>query len=273
MKKLIVLFSLLSISLCAGLTVKQEIIQGDNYFRTHPDHKIPEKMVIQNFQVKLTPSIRQKGNLYCYKLLKSTPGSKLQNPKNSNKFGASPINTFKAGAYGLNVVGVYVKNSFGKVIGKTTVKIFVHFSRSQLAGGDVTKLDSKYADSKKYITGVFDEVGKPIYNGLRYFPQSRKNLDMKYEGSKLGFYETKEPRIFKVEKSKILIATYHAQVKGRNDAPPGLTIVVSRSLDGGTTWQDEQVIDHDVNGVIGYTALAQVGRDIHLYVAGGVSGN
>ncbi len=272
MKRMIILFCLLQVTLFAGLNIRQEIVRPENYFKTHPDHEIPKDMVIQHFNVNLTPSITGADYSYSYKLLKATAGSKLTNVSNTGKFGKSPMNTFKAGAFGKNTIGVMVKDASGKVVGKTKVDIFVHFSRVKVAGGDHTKLDPSKG-SKKWIAGVFED-DKLVYNGLRFFPSTHKErLDQRYNGGKYGMYEVTEPRVFRNPKTGNLIASYHAKVKGRNDAPPGQTIIVLRSADNGNTWTHDQIIMQDINGFIGYTAFAYVDGEVQCYFTGGHFGH
>ena len=53
--------------------------------------------------------------------------------------------------------------------------------------------------------------------------------------------------------------------------PPGLTLVLTRSLDGGKTWIDDQILMQDIKGVVAYSSLVEWNNEIHCYFSGGHS--
>jgi len=72
-----------------------------------------------------------------------------------------------------------------------------------------------------------------------------------------------------VLKDGTLVGVYHFQVKGANDAPPGLTLVMTRSVDGGKTWVDDQILMQDVNGVVAYASMIEWKDEVQCYFSGG----
>mgnify|MGYP000716466216 CR=1 FL=1 len=263
------LFCLVSLGLSAAeIQIKQTIIRPEHYFKTHPEHVIPEGMVIQKFKVKLSVKVKAATGPFTYKFRfrRKKGDAKLLNEKNTNIYGKGNSNTFLADIFGENIIEIRVRKN-GKTIAMKREKIVVHFSRTKVGGGDHSKLDPQFG-KKHYIKGKV-ENGKLVYTGLRFFPSIREGIDKRYDGGKYGFYEVTEPRIFRNPKTNTLFASYHAKVKGKNDAPPGQTVIVTRSVDNGTTWTHDQVIDHDVNAVVGYTAFAYYKGKIQIYYAGG----
>lgn len=250
------------------LSLVKNIIRPKNYFRTHPNHKIPDDMVIQRFKVDLQAKCVAANDQYSYmfELVDKQGDAKLLGSSNLNKYSRSNKNTFLADWYGANVVRVTAKDDQGQVVATVQDTIFVHFSHSQLAGGDVAKLNSKYK-GKEYITGKIVN-GQLIYQGMRFLPSDISRGDIKYEGTKFGGYLTKEPRVLAL-KSGNLVAAYHLQVKGSNDAPPGLTLVLTRSADGGKSWTHDQILMQDIKGVVAYASLVEWKNEIHCYFAGG----
>ncbi|SIQ99697.1 sialidase family protein [Maribacter ulvicola] len=253
-----------------SLSLDKKIIKPDKYFKTHPDHIVPDDMVIQKFQVKM--KIQTHGSQadldYKFELIEAQGESHLLGLDNLNKFSTSNKNIFVADWYGPNIIKVTAKNKNDKTVAVILDTVFVHFSHSQVAGGDINKLDKKYT-GKEHITGkiINDTL---VYTGMRFLPNDISKGDPRYEGTKFGAYETKEPRMLALDNG-ILIASYHFQIKGVNDAPPGLTLVMTRSIDGGKTWIDEQILMQDINGVAAYTSMVQWGDEIHCYFSGGHS--
>ncbi|GGW36300.1 sialidase family protein [Arenibacter certesii] len=254
----------------ATLSLDKTIIKPDNYFKTHPDHMLPNDMVIQKFQVQMEAKVHgSKDNLtYQYEIIEAQGDAKLLNQKNLNRFFSSNKNIFLADWYGPNIIKVTAKNNTGDFITSTLDTIFVHFSHTQMAGGDIKNLDKKYT-GHEYITGkiINDSL---VYKGMRFLPSDISKGDPRYEGTKFGAYQTKEPRVIALDNG-VLVASYHFQIKGANDAPPGLTLVMTRSLDGGKTWIDDQILMQDINGVVAYTSMVQWGDEIHCYFSGGHS--
>lgn len=252
------------------LSLEKKIIKPDIYFKTHPDHVIPAAMVIQKFQVQMeTKSHGSQDDLsYQFELIDAQGNAKLTNHKNLNTFSSSNKNFFVADWYGPNVIKVTAKNNKGVTVASILDTIFVHFSHNQMAGGDIKKLSKKY-QGKEYISGkiINDSL---VYTGMRFFPSDISKGDPSYEGTKFGAYQTKEPRVLALDNG-VLVASYHYQVKGVNDAPPGLTLVITRSLDGGKTWIDDQILMQNINGVVAYSSMVQWGNEVHCYFAGGHS--
>ncbi|NQU52773.1 MAG: exo-alpha-sialidase [Bacteroidetes bacterium] len=250
------------------INLSKKVIKPDVYFKTHPNHIIPKNMVIQKFKVELEANLNigNKDFSFQYELIEKQGDAKLLNEENLNKFSSSNKNTFLADWYGPNVIKVSAKNDKGEIVATALDTIFVHFSHTQLAGGDVTKLDNSYS-GKEYIAGkIVDD--KLIYPGMRFLPSDISKGDTCYEGTKHGTYETKEPRVLAL-KDGTLIASYHFQVKGKNDAPPGLAVVLTRSLNGGKTWIDDQILMQDVNGVVAYTSMVEWKDEVQCYFSGG----
>lgn len=252
------------------LSMDKKIIRPDTYFKTHPDHKLPSDMVIQKFQVQMQAKVH--GTLdsliYKYELLEAKGEAQLLNHENIGQFSTSNKNTFVADWYGSNVIKVTAKNKNGEYVGSIIDTIVVHFSHTQMAGGDIKNLDKKYT-GKEYVSGLIINDSL-VYKGMRFLPSDISKGDSRYEGTKFGAYETKEPRLLAL-KNGVLIASYHFQVKGANDAPPGLTIVLARSVDGGKTWIDDQILMQDINGVVAYTSMVEWEDEIHCYFSGGHS--
>jgi len=250
------------------LTVSKKVVQPNVFFKTHPKHVIPANMVIQKFEVELEANLTtgNKDISFQYELVEKQGEAKLLNTENLNKFSSSNQNTFLADWYGQNIVKVTAKNNADKIVAIKLDTIFVHFSHTQLAGGDISKLDKTYK-GKEYITGKIED-GKLVYPGMRFLPTDISKGDTLYEGTKYGAYETKEPRLLAL-KDGTLIASYHFQVKGKNDAPPGLTVVLTRSVDGGKTWIDDQILMQDVNGVVAYTSMVEWKDEVQCYFSGG----
>ena len=250
------------------LEITKNVIQPDVYFKTHPDHVIPKNMVIQKFKVELVANIHGDEGSYKYQfeVLEKQGNAKLLNEANCNKFSTSKKNTFLADWYGANVIKVSAKNKKGEIVATTLDTIFVHFAHTQLAGGDINNLDKKYK-KEEYIAGKIED-GKLVYPGMRFLPSDISKGDMKYEGTKFGAYETKEPRVLAL-KDGTLVASYHFQVKGKNDAPPGLTLVLARSIDCGKTWIDDQILLQAVNGVVAYTSMVEWKDEVQCYFSGG----
>ena len=128
------------------LTVTKRVIRPEVYFKTHPDHQLPEDMVIQRFKVEFEANIGGADGEYnyMYELLDAQGDAKLLNWDNQNKYSSSKKNTFLADWYGANIIKVTAKNGEGDVVATALDTIFVHFSHSQLAGGDVKNLDKSY---------------------------------------------------------------------------------------------------------------------------------
>jgi hypothetical protein len=168
--------------------------------------------------------------------------------------------------YGKNIIKITAKDKNDQITATIIDTISVQFSHTQMAGGDINNLDKKFK-GKEYISGkiVNDSL---IYKGMRFSPGNISNGDERYEGTKFGAYETKEPRVLAL-KNGTLVATYHFQVKGKNDAPPGLTLVMTRSVDGGKTWIDDQILIQDINGVVAYSSMVEWENEIHCYFSGG----
>lgn len=260
------------------LVISKEIVRPVNYFRTHPEHTIPESMVIQDFTVNFDVAVlkgdskrRSKGRRansysYQYELLESQGSTELLNSSNVVNPSEDSSNSFVADWYGPNVIKVTARSSNGDIVASVIDTTFVHFSHAQMAGGDINNLDKSYR-GKEYITGEI-EGEKLIYKGMRFLPSDISKGDKRYEGTKFGAYETKEPRVLALS-SGTLIGSYHFQVKGSNDAPPGLTVVLARSLDGGKTWIDDQILLQDINGVVAYTSMVEWNGEVHCYFAGG----
>lgn len=251
--------------------LRKEVIRPEQFFHTHPDHVIPEDMVIQHFKVLLTPKVSGASGPFTfrYDLVEKQGDAKLLGKQNIGKLHVESRQMFLADACGPNRIQLTVADVDGKELAQTTETITCHFSRSTLAGGRIDQLDPEFT-GKEYIAGKI-EGDKLIYPGLRFFPSDKSRVDPAAPGGKHGFYLTKEPRIYYLEKSGTLVASYHAQVKGRNDAPPGLTVVVTRSTDGGKTWIDDQIIAQHHNAIWGYTAFAETSEEIHMYISGGHS--
>ncbi len=255
-------------SLDRSLSLTKKVLRPESYFRTHPDHEIPENMLIQNFKLELECILDGDDLDYTYKfeLIKKQGEASLLNQDNTNQFSKSRKNTFSADWYGENLIKVSVKNREGALVASKIDTVFVHFSHSQLAGGNVNNLDKKYK-GKEYITGKIQN-GELVYKGMRFLPSDRSKGDIRYEGTSLGAYETKEPRVLAL-KSGTLVSAYHYQVKGSNDAPPGLTLVMTRSIDGGNTWIDDQILMQDVKGVVAYSSMVEWKNELHCYFSGG----
>ncbi|MCK5279751.1 MAG: exo-alpha-sialidase [Cyclobacteriaceae bacterium] len=248
------------------LTITKRVIKPDIYFKTHPEHIIPGNMVIQHFKIELEAKIEgaDSGYSYMFELLQAQGDAQLLNLENKDNFSRSNKNTFIADWYGANVLRVTVKN--GNVLATALDTIFVHFSHSQLTGGDVMNLNKSY-EGKEYIAGKIVD-GKLIYKGMRFLPSDISRGDIRYEGTRFGAYETKEPRVLAL-KSGTLVAAYHLQVKGANDAPPGLTLVMTRSEDGGKTWIDDQILMQDIEGVVAYSSMIEWKGEVQCYFSGG----
>lgn len=200
------------------LSLDKKIIKPDKFFKTHPDHKLSNNMVIQKFQVQMEAKANgSTDNLtYQYELIEGQGESQLLNLKNLGKYSSSNKNTFLADWYGQNVIKVTAKNNKGELIASLLDTIFVHFYHTQMAGGDIRNLDSKYF-GKEYITGkILNDT--LAYKGMRFLPSDVSPGDSRYEGTRYGAYQTKEPRILAL-KNGVLVASYHYQVKGANDAP------------------------------------------------------
>ncbi|WP_157373845.1 hypothetical protein [Arenibacter certesii] len=45
--------------------------------------------------------------------------------------------------------------------------------------------------------------------------------------------------------------------------------MLTRSLDGGKTWIDDQILMQDIKGVVAYTSMVQWGDEIHCHLAAG----
>ncbi|MCK0135470.1 sialidase family protein [Arenibacter sp. S6351L] len=252
------------------LTLDKTITKPKTFFKTHRDHQLPSDMVIQKFQVLLEAKAHGTPDnlVYQYELIEGQGEAQLLNQKNLGKSSSSNENTFLADWYGPNVIKVTAKNKKGELIASILDTIFVHFSHTQMAGGDIKNLDSKYS-GKEYITGkILNDT--LAYKGMRFLPSDVSQGDSRYEGTRFGAYQTKEPRVIAL-KNGVLVASYHYQVKGANDAPPGLTLVLTRSLDGGKTWTDDQLLMQDINGVVAYTSMVEWGDQIHCYFSGGHS--
>jgi len=251
-----------------SITVHKTVQKPKHFFKTHPNHKIPVDMVIQKFKVHLNADVQNSTEslTYHFEILQKKGNAHLLKNKNTLGFSKNNTATFIADWYGENIVKVTAKNKEGKIIASTTDTIFVHFSHSQLAGGDINNLDKTYK-KKAYITGkiINDSL---VYKGMRHLPSDISKGDIRYEGTKHGAYETKEPRVLAL-KNGHLIAIYHYQVKGSNDAPPGLSMVISRSTDNGKTWTDSQLLMQDINGVVAYASLAAWKDEVHCYFSGG----
>lgn len=250
------------------LSLSRKVVESEVYFKTHPDHEIPTGMVIQKFKVEMDAQVDAgvEGYQYMYELIEKQGESQLLSKENSNQYSSSNHNTFLADWYGPNVIKVSARNGNGEIVATTMDTIFVHFSHTQLAGGDINNLDKKY-NNKEYIAGkIVDD--KLVYPGMRFLPSDISKGDQRYEGTRFGAYETKEPRVLAL-KNGVLVASYHFQVKGPNDAPPGLTLVMSRSIDGGKTWIDDQILMQDINGVVAYTSMVEWKGEVHCYFAGG----
>lgn len=250
------------------IQISKKVVQPEVFFKTHPNQVVPKNMVIQKFKVEFEANLitGNKDILFQYELVEKQGDAKILNTDNYNKFSTSNRNTFLADWYGQNIVKVTAKNQAGEIVATQLDTIFVHFSHSQLAGGDITKLDTTFK-GKEYISGKI-ENGKLVYPGMRFLPADISKGDSLYEGTKYGAYETKEPRVLAL-KDGTLIASYHFQVKGKNDAPPGLTVVLTRSTDGGKTWIDDQLLMQDVNGVVAYTSLVEWKDEVQCYFSGG----
>lgn len=251
-----------------SISLTKEVVQPKVYFKTHPDHKIPKDMVIQKFKVEIEAQFHTTHeNLeFKYELLNKKGDATFLKAENFNTYSKSNKNTFLADWYGANVFKVSAKNKAGKIVASVLDTIFVHFAHNQLAGGDIKNLDKAYK-KKEYIAGKI-ENDSLVYKGMRFLPSDISKGDVRYEGTKFGAYETKEPRVL-VLKNGTLVAAYHLQVKGANDAPPGLTLVIVRSTDGGKTWIDDQILMQDINGVVAYSSMVEWKDEIHCYFAGG----
>ena len=230
---------------------------------------LPKDMVVQGTEItyKITPLTSGKFT-YKFSIIKKEGNVIWKYSENNETFSSRNENTLIVDAFGYNIINIQVKSNEKIVLNKLDT-VRVHFSKSQLAGGNVKNLDKKYEHAPQYVTGVHDSLGNVIYPGLRFLPSNKEALDKTHEGTIKGFYMTKEPRLLYREKTGTLISTYHIQVKGVNDAPPGLTFVVARSTDGGHTWKDDTVLLHDKEAVIGYTAMADIDNEIHLYFSAG----
>ncbi|TKG94591.1 exo-alpha-sialidase [Puteibacter caeruleilacunae] len=251
-----------------AISLKMQVVRPSVYFKTHPSHVIPEDMVIQRFKVALEAEVLGENSNYSYRfdLVEKQGDAKLLINDNDGKYSASNKNEFLADWYGPNVIEISVKDKAGNIVATSRDTIFVHFAHSKLAGGDVNNLDKRFK-GKEYVTGRI-ENDKLVYPGMRFLPGDISRGDVRYEGTRFGAYETKEPRVLAL-KNGVLVASYHFQVKGKNDAPPGLTLVLTRSLDGGKTWIDDQILMQDVNGVVAYTSMVEWNDEIHCYFSGG----
>ena len=251
-----------------SITLHKKITKPSHYFKTHPDHKIPVDMVIQKFKVELTAAVHNNTEAlsYHFEILQKKGNAHLIAAENTSGFSKRNTATFVADWYGENSVKVTTKNSDGEIIASTTEPIFVHFSHGQLAGGDINNLDKRYKKTA-YITGkiINDSL---VYKGMRHLPSDISKGDLRYEGTKHGAYETKEPRVL-VLKNGHLVAIYHFQVKGSNDAPPGLSMVITRSTDNGKTWIDSQLLMQDINGIVAYASMVEWQNEVHCYFSGG----
>ncbi|GGW36252.1 hypothetical protein GCM10007383_21480 [Arenibacter certesii] len=201
------------------LSLDKKVIKPRNFFKTHPDHKLPDNMVIQKFQVQMEAKAHgSPDNLtYQYELIEGQGEARLLNQSNLGKFSSSNENVFLADWYGPNLIKVTAKNNKGEFVASLLDTVFVHFSHTQMAGGDIKNLDRKYS-GKEYITGkiINDTLA---YKGMRFSPSDISKGDSRYEGTRYGAYQTKEPRVLAL-KNGVLVASYHYQVKGANDAPP-----------------------------------------------------
>lgn len=262
------LYSFLTVN-SENFVVRKNIIYTESCYRASKGQNLPDDMVIQGSEVSYRVFHSKSGNYsYKFSLVKKEGNAKWKYDRGSEHFSHYNNNTLIADAFGYNIVKIQVEED-DKLVYEKQDTVRVHFSRSQLAGGDVKRLDRKYENTPEYITGVYDSCGNAIYDGLRFFPSGSDNLDKTHEGGQKGFYMTKEPRLLYRKNTGTFISTYHIQVKGINDAPPGLTFVVARSIDGGIKWKDDTVLMHDKNAVIGYTAMADMGNEVHLYFSAG----
>ncbi len=266
-----IVFCMMCKDVCAQYAFKLEktITRPVHYFTSDPTQVIPEDMVIQGFTVNYKLTGLPKGAKVKFSLLRKEGDAKLLNAHATDKWSSKGVNSLLCDAFGFNIVEIKVDDR--KKVDETVLydTVRVHFSRSQLVGGDVSNLNADLKGTEAYGVGVLDVEKGIVEKGMRFLPSIQTNIDTVYEGGKYGFYLTKEPRVLYIKNTGTLIAAYHTQVKGVNDAPPGLTFAVSRSDDGGATWKYDQVILHHHNAVIGYTALAQVDETIQLYFTAG----
>ena len=279
MRKRALLFTSISLIFCSILESRSEpisdikiektVTRPVSYFKSDPSQIIPPEMVIQGFTVNYQIVDLPKGSKVRYTLVRKEGAAKLLNRKSTNNWSSKGTNSLLCDGFGSNIIKIEVKDKKNIEMRVAYDTVRVHFSRSQVAGGDITNLNEKLKGTRNYQTGIFDTEDYKIEKGMRFFPSDCTNIDTLHTESKDGFYLTKEPRLLYVKNSGTLISTYHMQVKGVNDAPPGLTFVVTRSDDGGVTWSHDKVILHHRNAVIGYTALAQVDNTIQLYFTAG----
>jgi len=256
----------------ASIRLERSIKRPETYFVTHPKHMIPEDMVIQGFKVHYKPklidqSLDAKTLTYNYEIVQAQGSPELGIDENAGKFSPRPDNYFVADKFGENVIQVTVKDKNGRTA-SVTDRVFVHFSYVKIAGGSLKNLDWSKKESDEFFKGII-EGDKLTYKGLRYFPANTDRIDATHESARYGFYYTKEPRVFYATSSAVLHMSYHANVEGSNDAPPGLAVVVARSTDRGNTWTDEQIIAHHHDAVWAYTSFIEYEGMVQMYLSGG----
>ena len=256
----------------AGIRLERSIKRPETYFVTHPKHVIPEDMLIQGFEVHyepklIDPRLDAETLTYNYEILQAQGSPKLGIVGSAGKFSSRPDNYFIADKFGENLIKVTVKDKDGRTT-SVTDRVFVHFSHVKIAGGSLENLDWSKKESDHFIKGTI-QGGELTYKGLRYFPANTERMDLTHESGKYGFYYTKEPRLFYSPSSGVLLMSYHANVEGSNDAPPGMAVVVARSTDRGNTWKDEQIIAHHHNAVWAYTSFIEYEGVVQMYLGGG----
>lgn len=163
---------------------------------------LPKDMVVQGTEItyKITPLTSGKFT-YKFSIIKKEGNVIWKYSENNETFSSRNENTLIVDAFGYNIINIQVKSNEKIVLNKLDT-VRVHFSKSQLAGGNVKNLDKKYEHAPQYVTGVHDSLGNVIYPGLRFLPSNKEALDKTHEGTIKGFYMTKEPRLLYREKNR-----------------------------------------------------------------------
>ena len=265
------------------LTLSKTLVRTPwRHLQSFSGHVLPADMAVQGAEVHYRASLPAGSPLdagsvaYSYAFLREQGDVEFLTQDDD---GDTATNRFRTDWYGENVIAVTATDSNGKTAAALD-RVFVHFASRRILGGDAEDYPSVDPASNAYTVpnkGSHDVRNAKGSRGMAYLPANldSSRVDMSSTVLTQGYYWSKEPRMLKTSKGTLLV-TSHAMgatitvngVTVYNETRPGTGIVVSRSVDHGSTWRPlllQQQQDH----VWTYTAMVEVDGKIHIYMSTG----
>ena len=250
------------------LTLLRSIVRTPGrYLQSDPLLALPAGMVVQGAEVRYQASLPQNSPLdansveYSYAFVRKQGDVQFLAQDDD---GNTATNRFRADWYGENLVEVTATDTVGKTA-TALDRVFVHFAARRVLGGDAESLTK---GQREGIWGIEHDLGGSLSKGMAYTVPDLSRGDATSDTIAKGFMFAKEQRLLKTSLGTLIVTTHAGRPNPnhhRDELPFGMAVVVSRSNDHGNSWE-HTMLDQDEDDSWAYTALVEVGGEVHVYL-------